>query len=99
MHINLMKIEWYEPKRQKTLKERNLDFADVDRFDWTTAMVAEDVRKNYGELRSVAFGMLDARLVCLVYTLRGEALRVISLRKANEREEKVYDSFKARITD
>ena len=95
MHIKIMELEWNEAKRQRALKERGLDFADVAKLDWGTAMVAADVREDYGKFRSIAFGFIDARLVCLVYTMREKSLRVISLRKANDRERKVYDRFNA----
>ena len=95
MHVKGVKLEWNEAKRQRTLKKRGLDFADVAEFDWDTAMIATDVREDYGEFRSIAFGFIDARLICLVYTMRESSLRVISLRKANDRERKVYDRFNA----
>lgn len=93
-----MDFERDEAKRQITLKERGLDFADLERFDWETAMVSKDFRHDYGETRTIAFGRIDDRLLCLVYTMRPHALRVISLRKANSRERKVYDSLTARTS-
>lgn len=88
-----MKLEWDEEKRQRTLEERGLDFADVARFDWGSAVVFDDDRTDYGEHREVALGFLAGAFVALAYTIRGNALRVISLRKANKRERKVYDEF------
>lgn len=44
-----------------------------------------------GELRHFALGFINGRLYALVYTLRGDVLRVISLRKANKREVKYYE--------
>jgi uncharacterized protein len=44
------------------------------------------------EDRSVAYGMIDGRLFVMVYTVRGEDLRIISLRKANARERRQYDA-------
>jgi len=94
-----MKLEWDEAKRQTTLQERGLDFAHLERFDWETAMVSKDLRTDYGETRTIAFGTIDNRLICLVYTMRTHALRVISMRKANARERKVYDSFITQTND
>lgn len=87
-----MKIEWDEKKRNQTLVERGLDFADVAHFDWGSSIYSEDQRHDYGETRYVAFGFIDQTLVCLAYTIRQEALRVISLRKASAKERKLYES-------
>ena len=64
----------------------DLYFSDAARFDWTTAQVSVDDRADYGEDRFRARGFLDGRLHILVYVLRNDRLRVISLRKANARE-------------
>jgi uncharacterized DUF497 family protein len=88
-----MKLEWDEAKRKFTLDQRGLDFASLARFDWDTAMISDDIRYDYGETRAIAFGFIDNRLVCFVYTIREHALRVISLRNANSRERKIYDHF------
>ena len=86
-------LEWDENKRQKTLDERGLDFAYLINFDWDNAIVFDDDRFDYGEHRQAALGFLDNRLVAIAFTIRGHNVRVISLRKANDRERKVYDSF------
>lgn len=88
-----MKIEWDNAKRDWTLQERGLDFADVAKLDWGTALIIDDTRAEYGEPREVAFGFIGETFVAVAYTIRGDALRVISLRKANKRERKIYDSF------
>ena len=54
-----------------------------------TLTVVDD-RKAYGEVRSIKIGFLDARIVVVVWTPRGHARRVISLRKADEREFALY---------
>ena len=55
------------------------------------ALIDRDTRHNYGEDRFQALGMIDGRLHFLVFTMRGDALRAISLRKANSREEQRHD--------
>ena len=92
-YIIAVKLDWDEVKRQQTLALRELDFADVERFDWDNAIFHEDQRLDYGEPRIVAFGFIEAVFVCVVYTLRGDGLRIISLRRANKRERKVYDKI------
>jgi len=58
-------------------------------FDGPTLTVADD-RRDYGEARSISIGFLDGRMVVLVWTQRGARRRVISMRKANEREQAIY---------
>ena len=50
----------------------------------------EDDRRNYGEDRFITIGFLDERMVILVWTPRNDACRIISMRKANEREKALY---------
>ncbi len=89
MHI---KYEWNETKRAATLTERGIDFADMARFDWDSALVVTDDRKDYGEPRLRALGLIDGRLHAVVVTPRGDTLRIISLRKANKREQKLWEN-------
>lgn len=78
-------------KSAANARKRGLPFSLVeDDFDWATAQVIEDMRKDYGERRFRALGFIGTRLHVVVYTPRGTALHVISLRKANRREEKLY---------
>ena len=59
-------------------------------FDGDTLTV-EDVRIDYGETRYITVGFLDARMVVLAWTQRGDIYRIISMRKANDREKAVYE--------
>ena len=81
---------WDEDKRQATLLLRGIDFAMVRDFDLTNAQIDPDLRRDYGEVRLKATGMIDGRLFILIFTPRGETLRLISLRKANEREKRAW---------
>ena len=82
----------YDPdKRAKTLAERGLDFEDaVHVFAGTTIDFIDD-RRDYGEERWITFGLLNSRLVSVVWTPRGEGRHIISMRKANDRERKIYE--------
>lgn len=85
-----MEIEFDPTKRAATLKGRGLDMADAGAiFDGAT-LTASDDRQNYGEPRYITIGFLKARMVVVVWTPRGEARRIISLRKANGKEQKAY---------
>ncbi len=86
-----MEIEWDNDKRDWTLRERGLDFADVASIDWETALTVEDVRGDYRETRYVTMAPIHGRLCVVAWCYRGDALRVISLRKANKRERRIYD--------
>ena len=77
-------------KNAKNVAERGLSFDLVERLEWETAIVVEDTRRNYGEIRLQVLARLEGRLYAAVVTPRGEDLRVISFRKANRREVERY---------
>ena len=81
-----MLIEFDTFKRQITLKERGLDFAQADEVFTGITVSQLDARRDYGEDRWLTVGLLDGREVVLVWTPRGAARRIISMRYANERE-------------
>ena len=85
-----MNYEFDPPKDQSNLSKHGLSLADAEGFEWDTAVVREDTRKPYAEPRFEATGYIGNRLHVMVYCLRTDAVRVISLRKANKREEKSY---------
>lgn len=78
-------------KNASNIARRGISLERVADFDWVSAMVAEDRRRDYGETRLRIFGLLDGRLHIAVVTPRGDGLRVISLRKANSREVRLYE--------
>jgi uncharacterized protein len=84
-------FEWDEFKRKQNLLKHGMDLASVYDFDWTTAFRSPDGRQEYGEMRYVALGHIGSRLHVCVYTMRRRKVRIISLRKANKREEKFYE--------
>lgn len=86
-----MRYEWDERKREETLKKRGVDFEDVKGFEWATARIIMDDRFDYGEDRHVATGFIGGCLHVMAFTLRGEVIRLISLRKANARERRNYE--------
>ena len=51
---------------------------------------AEDTRQDYGEARYTAFGLINGRLRCVYFTIRGDNYRIIGLRKANNGEIERY---------
>jgi uncharacterized DUF497 family protein len=86
-----MEITYDAEKRELTLERRGLDFEDAVHVFAGPVFDLEDDRQDYGETRWLTFGLLDERMVALVWTPRGEARHIISMRKANERERKRYE--------
>lgn len=82
-----MEIEFDPAKDVKNRRERGLPFTAALMVLANLVGEVEDARRNYGERRIKAFGMLGGRLHVCVYTVRvGEVRRIISLRRANRRE-------------
>ena len=81
-----MEIEWDEAKDAANRRKHGLSLAAAARLDWERGVPNEDKRRDYGEPRRVVIAPLEGRLHVCVYTLRGDRLRIISLRKANLRE-------------
>jgi uncharacterized DUF497 family protein len=85
-----VEFEYDEAKRIKTLNERGLDFCRAPEVFSGTHFTAEDTRERYEEPRYITAGKLDGRMVVMVWTARGEARRIISMRNANDREQARY---------
>jgi uncharacterized DUF497 family protein len=82
----------YDPaKREKTLRERGLDFKEAKAVFAGRTLTIEDRRQDYGEDRYLTFGHLCERVVAIVWTPRGSARRVISMRKCHDREIEKYE--------
>jgi uncharacterized DUF497 family protein len=79
-------FEWDPEKDRINIARHGISFAKAAAFDWQGAQVFTDDRQDYGEDRFQARGMLGGRLHFVVFTLRGDRVRLISLRKANKRE-------------
>jgi uncharacterized DUF497 family protein len=88
-----MQIEFDSQKREKTLAERGLDFARAAEVFAGPHFTAQDERTDYTEDRFITVGLLDTRLVVLVWTPRGKVRRIISMRKANDREKAYYARY------
>ena len=85
-----MHYEFDPVKDDSNFKKHGLRLSDAENFDWETALVLEDDRQAYAERRYEAKGYVGERLCVMVFCLRANAVRVISLRKANLREVKSY---------
>lgn len=87
-----MNFEWDENKRVLNLEKHAVDFIDAYELWLSPMAVFEDQRYDYGENRFVALGLLRNRVVVCVYAIKkNETVRIISFRKANNREIKYYE--------
>jgi uncharacterized DUF497 family protein len=86
----MVDISFDSAKSEKNVLVRGVPFELAAEFAWDSALIVEDLRKDYGERRFQALG-LD-RLHMMVFTPRADNTRVISLRKANKREVKRYEA-------
>ena len=82
-----MSITFDPAKRDTTLAERGLDFADAVFVFAGVTVEIEDTRKDYRETRVICYGLLEGRMVVVGYTPRGADRHIFSMRKANEREQ------------
>ena len=81
-----MQIEWDEEKDAQNRAKHGVGLGDAVLLDWAVGREIVDGRMDYGEDRIVRYAKIDDRLHVCIYTLRGNTRRIISLRKANNRE-------------
>lgn len=85
-----MDVDFDPVKRERTLAERGLDFSDAGRIFEGPHLTMEDIRFNYPEPRFMTYGLLAERMIMIAWTPTGAGIRVISMRKCNERERKKF---------
>jgi uncharacterized DUF497 family protein len=85
-------FEWDERKRLANLTKHGIDFVDAKDI-WADA-VLEAPSPRYGEERCIAYGVLEGRIIAVVFTRHGQTLRLISARRARDYEREAYkDAF------
>jgi uncharacterized DUF497 family protein len=89
-----MRVTFDPAKNARNIAERGLPFERVADLAWETALLQEDRRKDYGETRVRVLARLGQRLHVTVITMRGDAVHVISFRKANRKEVEWYEQEK-----
>lgn len=87
-----MKITCDPAKDAENQRKHGVALGEAALFDWESALIWQDARRDYGEMRMVALGAIGARLYCAVYVDREGVRRIISLRKANQREFDDYEN-------
>lgn len=92
MYINYVRVEFNPAKDNANRAKHGVSLQAATGFNWDTALEREDDRFDYGELRFVAIGLIDARLYVMVFTQGSDddAVRIISLRPAEKHETRYY---------
>lgn len=88
-----MRLEWDEAKNKTNFRRHGVYFQAAEEVFASRVLTIVDTRRDYGEARYIKLGSLRGRAVVMVHTPRGESTRVISMRKANDRERKAYQEF------
>jgi hypothetical protein len=92
-----MIFEWDDAKSRRTLSERGFDFAHAARvFADRDRLERKDMRREYGEERYQTVGDIEGRTYFVAFTRRGNAIRIISARRAHDHEKKAYRESKPR---
>ena len=89
-----MEFEWDEAKRLINLEKHGIDFGELAEF-WKGDLInPAAVREAGDELRLLALGVArgDGRIIAVVYTVRGSAMRLISARRASKYEREFFRS-------
>lgn len=85
-----MAIGFDPEKRDWTMAARGLDFADAEEVLEGVKYQFADEREDYGEVGVTTVGFLHRRMVIVIWTRRSEDRHIISMRKANKREQRRY---------
>jgi uncharacterized DUF497 family protein len=72
-------------------RKHGASLADAIHLDWSSMLIVTDTRRDYGEDRYQGFGVIGSRLYFVAFTPRDDTMRVISFRKANNREIHDYE--------
>lgn len=86
-----MRMTHDQAKSDVNEQKHGVSLSNAKAIDWSSVWCAPDDRKDYGELREIGYAVIGVRLYCVVFTQRDETFRVISLRKANNREIDRYE--------
>ncbi len=85
-----MRITFDPAKDETNIAKHGVSLSLATEFEWDTAVVWPDTRKDYGESRMACLGYVGLRIYAMVFVDRANVRRVVSLRKANRREVERY---------
>jgi len=89
-YIALMEFEWDEAKRQANITKHDVDFLEAMELLADAPILHDDSRQDYGERRCQATGIVDGKMLVVIFTIREGSFRIISARRANSRERRKY---------
>ncbi len=90
----MIRFEWDENKNDANVEKHGFDFEDASQVFNSPMLVAADMRQNYDESRWIGLGLLEHRVVVVIYTYRNvDTIRIISMRKASQYERFHYEEF------
>ncbi len=84
-----MRFEWDEAKNQANIRKHGIDFSNAKEIFYGDTVERID-RRRYREVRYNALGMYRGHVLHVTYTIRGEHYRLISARKAQKHEQRIY---------
>ena len=85
-------FEWDESKSRQNLEKHGIDFEEATEVFYDSYLLRQSNRK--GEERWVAIGQTEGRVAAVVFTRRGQKIRIISARRARKNEERAYRNEK-----
>lgn len=91
-----MKFEWDEGKRQADLKRHGIDFGRAMESWKRPVLEFPSLQTQHGEPRLLAIGLTDSRCITVVFTWRGDARRIVSVRRARKNEREEYEAHLGR---
>jgi uncharacterized protein len=83
-------FEWDEGKRRSNIVKHGIDFSDATEAFYDPASYTFVSPRLTSERRHVTVGLMRGALIAVVFTLRGEAIRIISARAARRNERQAY---------
>ena len=87
-----MQIAFDEAKDAQNKSKHGVSLSEAEKLEWDDALIWQDTRRDYGETRMIALGVMGARLYCAIFVDRETSRRIISLRKANQKEFDKYET-------
>lgn len=86
-----MNFDWDENKNTINISKHGIDFNDIPEAFDNEMLIKKDEREDYGEDRFIGIGKIMSVEIVIVWTIRGDKIRIISARQANKKERKIYN--------
>ena len=82
--------EWDEAKNAANRLKHGVTFEVIAGLDWSAATIVPDDRFDYGEARMMAYGWIDGRAHAVAFVVRGDRVRIFSMRYMHDKEIRRY---------